>query len=116
MTLALVDLVKMELVTHLMNVPTKVEPMLEVVLKDMEFVVHVRIYSNSLSCLFELEIYSIVTVGCGGRSNENFTYFESSGGEIGACQMTICRCNENVCQVINNIKSSSLNLCIIIYS
>ncbi len=41
----------------------------------------------------------IVTVNCGASSNENCTYFESTGSEIGACQIEICRCNSNVCQL-----------------
>ncbi len=42
-----------------------------------------------------------VTARCGGTSTENCTYFESSGTESGACRVTICRCDSNVCQVIN---------------
>jgi len=41
-----------------------------------------------------------VTVNCGARISENCTYFESTGSETGACKVTICRCNSNVCQVI----------------
>ena len=39
------------------------------------------------------------TSTCGQTSSENCTYFESTGSEIGACQLEICRCSSNVCQL-----------------
>ena len=45
-------------------------------------------------------IFFTVTLGCGGNSNQNCTYFESSGtASAGACVAKICPCNSNVCQV-----------------
>jgi hypothetical protein len=52
---------------------------------------------NDGPCIF----FVSVTVNCGARINENCTYFESTGSEVGACKVTICRCNSNVCQVIS---------------
>ncbi|XP_059097580.1 uncharacterized protein LOC131891908 [Tigriopus californicus] len=36
---------------------------------------------------------------CGGTLSENGTYFESNGGETGACKLKICPCSDNICQV-----------------
>ena len=41
----------------------------------------------------------LVTVGCGGTSGENCTYFENTNAQSGDCVATICKQN-NVCQVI----------------
>ena len=38
-------------------------------------------------------------MNCGAKISENCTYFESTGSEVGACKVTVCRCNSNVCQV-----------------
>ena len=48
---------------------------------------------------------NLVTVGCGGQSNENTTYFTSMGtpdsdpvvGEV--CTATICKCDPSICQL-----------------
>ncbi len=41
-----------------------------------------------------------VTGSCGGSSNENNTYFESSGTDSGTCAYEICKCQKNICQVM----------------
>jgi hypothetical protein len=42
-----------------------------------------------------------VTLGCGGTSSQNCTYFESSGTVgAGQCAATICKCSSDICQVI----------------
>ena len=41
-----------------------------------------------------------VTVRCGASSSENCTYFEGGSSEVGPCSLKICRCDQNVCQVI----------------
>ena len=44
-------------------------------------------------------------------SSENCTYFESSGSEVGACSVTICKCDSSVCQVsTSNVPPSSINI------
>ena len=42
----------------------------------------------------------LVNMNCGAMSNENCTYFEASGDQIGACTASICKCDSNICQVI----------------
>ena len=45
-------------------------------------------------------IWSAVSLGCGGMSSENCTYFTSGTGiSAGQCRLTICRCDSNICQV-----------------
>ncbi|XP_040568463.1 uncharacterized protein [Lepeophtheirus salmonis] len=41
----------------------------------------------------------IISLGCGGMSSSNNTYFTSSGTETGMCSVTICPCDSNVCQL-----------------
>ena len=43
--------------------------------------------------------YFSVILRCGDKSNENCTYFESTGSELGACSLKVCRCDSSVCQV-----------------
>ena len=43
--------------------------------------------------------YFTVTVGCGGSSSENCTYFEVTGANNGPCVAQICKANSNICQV-----------------
>ena len=42
--------------------------------------------------------FYVVTLGCGGTSSENCTYFEVSDPPAGACRSTFCK-TDNVCQV-----------------
>ncbi len=44
-------------------------------------------------------IFFLVTVGCGASSSENCTYFDSSSPVAGTCNMEICPCGDNICQV-----------------
>ncbi len=44
-----------------------------------------------------------VSIGCGGKSSENCTYFESSMSDSASfeeCSAAICPCSHNICQVI----------------
>ena len=44
--------------------------------------------------------YKIVTLGCGGVSSENSTYFDSPAGVgAGQCAVTICKVNSDICKV-----------------
>ena len=43
--------------------------------------------------------YFTVTVGCGGSSSENCTYFEVTGATNGPCVASICKADSNICQV-----------------
>ena len=47
----------------------------------------------------------LVTIGCGGRTNENNTYFTSQGSFENVpvlnqdCSATICKCDSSICQL-----------------
>ena len=57
----------------------------------LEYIPFMTINDNSFS----------VDKGCGETSSENSTYFKSAGAMAsGACTLEICRCNNNICQVI----------------
>ena len=44
--------------------------------------------------------FILVTIGCGGSSSENCTYFEvSSLTTTGACSGKICKLSSDICQV-----------------
>lgn len=44
--------------------------------------------------------FKIVTLGCGGSSSENSTYFDAPAGVgAGHCAATICKVNSDVCKV-----------------
>ena len=47
----------------------------------------------------------LVTLGCGGVSSENGSYFEVADASSGQCNARICKTNDNICQV------SMLNFC-----
>ncbi len=55
--------------------------------------------------MYKMLIFSSsVSISCGGMSNENCTYFNSNDNvQAGSCQATICPCNNDICQVLNNI-------------
>ncbi|XP_059097782.1 uncharacterized protein LOC131892064 [Tigriopus californicus] len=55
--------------------------------------------TNAGTCAQGYGVCCTFTENCGATSNENCTYFESSGGEIGACQLKICPCSDNICQL-----------------
>ena len=54
-------------------------------------------------------LFSLVTLNCGGRSDQNCTYFESVGTEVGACSVTICPCGDNICQLRLDFETFVLN-------
>ena len=101
--------IKMVLAIQLKNVKAKGELIQELALLDMASVAHVSVNKlkthkiskkiNSVCCL------KIVTVRCGAESRENCTYFESTGSEVGPCSVKICKCDDNVCQVITHFKN-----------
>lgn len=55
--------------------------------------------TNSGTCAQGYGVCCTFTENCGATSNENCTYFESTGSEIGACRLKICPCNDNICQL-----------------
>ena len=40
-----------------------------------------------------------VTIGCGGSTSENCTYFEYSGSNTGACNARVCKLSSAICQI-----------------
>ena len=38
-------------------------------------------------------------MGCGDSIAENGTYFESSSSVVGQCNLRVCPCNDNICQL-----------------
>ena len=40
-----------------------------------------------------------VTIGCGGSTSENCTYFEYSGSNTGPCNARICKLSSSICQI-----------------
>ncbi len=78
--------------------------MLELVLGDLEFVAQVIVYGfffkkNLFSHVNRLFKFILVTLNCGGVSNENCTYFDSSGPMAGGCSAKVCPCGDNICQM-----------------
>ena len=80
--------------------------------QDLESVVHVSaqifiecmiLYKKKVTQVFRTvsEIsFILVTIGCGGSSSENCTYFEvSSLTTTGACSGKICKLSSDICQV-----------------
>eukprot|EP00095_Tigriopus_kingsejongensis_P008922 maker-scaffold279_size225217-snap-gene-1.24 protein:Tk08922 transcript:maker-scaffold279_size225217-snap-gene-1.24-mRNA-1 annotation:"hypothetical protein DAPPUDRAFT_311633" len=55
--------------------------------------------SSAGSCASGYGVCCTFTLNCGSTLAENCTYFESTGGEVGACQATICPCSDNICQL-----------------
>ena len=47
----------------------------------------------------EIACYISVTIGCGGSTSENCTYFEYAGSNSGACNARICKVNSGICQI-----------------
>ena len=41
----------------------------------------------------------VFSLGCGDSISENGTYFESSASVVGQCNLRVCPCNENICQL-----------------
>ncbi|XP_071749656.1 uncharacterized protein [Lepeophtheirus salmonis] len=55
--------------------------------------------TNGGSCASGFGVCCTFTSRCSGMSRENCTYFESVGNEQGSCSLTICKCDESVCQL-----------------
>eukprot|EP00096_Caligus_rogercresseyi_P010378 TRINITY_DN375_c0_g1_i1.p1 TRINITY_DN375_c0_g1~~TRINITY_DN375_c0_g1_i1.p1 ORF type:complete len:395 (+),score=18.45 TRINITY_DN375_c0_g1_i1:51-1235(+) len=55
--------------------------------------------SNSGNCASGYGVCCVFSLGCGGRSAENCTYFTGMGTENGQCRLTICPCSDNICQL-----------------
>lgn len=55
--------------------------------------------TNSGSCASGYGVCCTFTLSCGDSSAENCTYFQSTGSEIGQCSITVCPCNDNICQL-----------------
>merc|ERR1712141_484280 len=55
--------------------------------------------TNGGSCASGFGVCCVFTVGCGGSSSENCTYFEVTGANNGPCVASICKADSNICQV-----------------
>jgi len=55
--------------------------------------------SSGGSCANGYGVCCTFTLGCGGTSSENCTYFQSGGQEVGQCRLKICPCSDNICQL-----------------
>jgi len=55
--------------------------------------------SNSGSCAQGFGVCCTFIANCGASVAENCTYFESRGGEQGACSIQICPCSSGICQM-----------------
>jgi len=52
------------------------------------------------TCANGYGVCCIFSIGCGGSSSQNCTYFESSGTpSAGQCSAEVCQCNNNICQM-----------------
>merc|ERR1719445_2730462 len=56
--------------------------------------------TNDGSCASGYGVCCTFALNCGATSSENNTYFESTGSETGSCNLKICPCNDNICQVL----------------
>jgi len=55
--------------------------------------------TNDGSCASGYGVCCTFALNCGATSSENNTYFESTGSETGSCNLKICPCNDNICQL-----------------
>ncbi len=91
--------------TQRLSVHLEVAPMTDLVPVDMESAALVSLISYNFSAIskFFIPVFAkkniSVTLTCGGTSSENCTYFDSSSPVAGGCSVTICPCNNNICQV-----------------
>lgn len=51
------------------------------------------------SCAEGYGVCCTFSVGCGGTSAENCTYFEIKSPKAGPCSAKVCPCNQNICQL-----------------
>lgn len=74
------------------------ESQLDLVPPDLECAAHVRA-SNIAKQNPYCHLAVSVSVGCGGRSSENCTYFEAEGVGSGQCRAEICKLCSDICQI-----------------
>jgi len=55
--------------------------------------------TNDGSCASGYGVCCTFTLSCGSSISENNTYWESGGSESGSCDVTICPCSDNICQL-----------------
>merc|ERR1712226_891429 len=55
--------------------------------------------ANAGSCAQGFGVCCVFIANCGASVAENCTYFESAGGESGACSLEICPCGSGICQM-----------------
>ena len=92
-------------VTHLMSVNDEVEPALAHVLMGSVSAASVSgfLFSNIPTALLHgPSFFFSVTLGCGGRSMENCTYFSSDDNTAmsTSCAATICKADPSIVQVL----------------
>ncbi len=106
-TLMVMMMAELAPATHLRSVTCWAGPILAPALRDMAPVAPVCLYCTACNTLiarsFKINyIHVPVSVGCGGKSSENCTHFESGESESimeGGCSAAICPCTHNICQV-----------------
>jgi hypothetical protein len=55
--------------------------------------------TNGGSCASGFGVCCTFTIGCGGSTSENCTYFEYSGSNSGACNARVCKLSSAICQI-----------------
>lgn len=55
--------------------------------------------TNGGSCASGFGVCCTFTIGCGGSTSENCTYFEYSGSNSGPCNARICKISSSICQI-----------------
>jgi len=55
--------------------------------------------TNGGSCASGFGVCCTFTIGCGGSTSENCTYFEYSGSNTGPCNARICKLSSAICQI-----------------
>jgi len=55
--------------------------------------------TNGGSCASGFGVCCTFTIGCGGSTSENCTYFEYSGSNTGACNARVCKLSSAICQI-----------------
>merc|ERR1719225_2608150 len=55
--------------------------------------------TNGGSCASGFGVCCTFTLGCGGSTSENCTYFEYSGSNSGACNARVCKLSSAICQI-----------------
>lgn len=54
---------------------------------------------SSGTCADGYGVCCVFTSGCGDTTSQNGTYFESSGSPTGACNLKVCPCQNDICQI-----------------